>query len=336
VSPSPADQKTAARRLVEASAWRTHLTEIGAESSAGFEAWLAADSRNRDAWDRVQKPWDLFAEEATSPELLELRRKALAQVRDAGRKRWSKSNWQTFAIAAGVGIVSIAGFLTWTLAGPDVYRTGIGERRVVGLADGSRVQLDAGTELRVRYSERGRDLELAKGQARFDVARDVERPFSVLAAGQKVIATGTAFNVDLLGKDLFVTLIEGRVAVVPPPARAVSDTRNATTPLELTVGQQLRISAGGSSSITPANVQRATAWQTGRLIFDDEPLSSVIVRINRYAVRPLIVADERAASLKISGVFDAGDTDGFIATLTRYLPVSADFSDADTVQLNSR
>lgn len=333
-------EKTDARRLIEASAWRAQLTETNAVSSAPFEAWLASDPGNRDAWERLEKPWNLFEEHATSPEVLELRRKALAQVRDAGRKRWSRSgHWSRFAAAAAIGFLAIAGILTWRLSTPDVYRTSAGERRLVTLTDGSQVQLDASTELRVRYSERARDLNLVSGQARFDVARDVERPFAVLAAGRKVVALGTAFNVDLLGSELLVTLIEGHVAVLPkePAARTAPVRSQASTAnIELSAGQQLRVSAGGAPSVAPVNVLRTTAWQSGQLIFDDEPLSSVIIRVNRYAERPLRLADASASSLRISGVFHAGDTEGFIATLTGYLPLTADYSDADAIQLKAR
>src|SRR3546814_1264895 len=82
----------------------------------------------------------------------------------------------------------------------DLYRTVLGERRVVTLADGSTVSLDAASEVRVAYSERARELALVRGQARFDVAHDPRRPFAVQARDQRVVATGTAFNVDLLDR----------------------------------------------------------------------------------------------------------------------------------------
>src|SRR3546814_3917007 len=96
----------------------------------------------------------------------------------------------------------------------DLYRTVLGERRVVTLADGSTVSLDAASEVRVAYSERARELALVRGQARFDVAHDPRRPFAVQARDQRVVATGTAFNVDLFGPQVLITLIEGHVQVL--------------------------------------------------------------------------------------------------------------------------
>src|SRR5687767_2506877 len=76
-----------ARCLVEAAAWRKHLTENNVESSEAFEAWLALDSRHEAAWRRVQGPWQFFGEQAAAPELIELRRAALAEARNIGRRR---------------------------------------------------------------------------------------------------------------------------------------------------------------------------------------------------------------------------------------------------------
>jgi transmembrane sensor len=350
------NEKTEARRLVEAAAWRAHLTETDQDTTPAFEAWLVAEEGNRQAWHRVCHSWDFLGEQATSPELLDVRRRALADARSSGRQRWLadafRGRFRRVRIAAGLGVLAIAGYLAVTLMGPDVYRTAAGERRVVTLSDGSQIQLDSLTELRVDYSERARDLELLRGQARFDVAHDVERPFSVLAAGQKVVATGTAFNVDLLGSNLFVTLIEGKVVILPqgdgagsftPVSAPVAEPGSADPvvpararpqSIELTPGQQLAVAPTGAASVAPANVRRATAWQNGQLVFDNEPLSSVIVRVNRYATRPLSLSDEKAAALRISGVFNTGDVEGFVTTITHYLPIEARRVD-DTILLSS-
>src|SRR3546814_4699192 len=64
------------------------------------------------------------------------------------------------------------------------------------------------------------------------------------------------------------------------------------------------------------DVGRAVAWESGHLVFADEPLSSVVERINRYATRPVKV-DRDIGKLRISGVFRTGDLDTFVDTVTR-------------------
>jgi transmembrane sensor len=347
-------EKTEARRLVEATAWRTHLSEHDLESTPDFELWLT-DTRNREAWQSVQHSWNFIGEQATAPELLDLRRQALARVHAAGRERWQGGQGKRrflAAIAASL-LLAVTGGVVFYMTAPDVYRTQAGERRVVTLADGSQVQLDSQTELRVDYSKHSRDLKLVRGQARFDVARDVERPFSVVAADKKVVATGTAFNVDLLGKDLFVTLIEGKVVILPqaapasrPPA-VVSSSQHADAianvtaamprlaAIELAAGQQLSVLENGSATVAATSVDRATAWQSGQIVVENEPLGSVARRVGRYSERPIRLLDEQLAALKISGVFVTGDVDGFVQTITHFLPVQAEVRQ-DAIYLRRR
>jgi transmembrane sensor len=338
--------KTQARCLVEAAAWQLHLSEEGVERTPEFERWLLSDARHQAAWDRVQSPLDFITEHEASPETLQWRRLALANAQQAARSRWLEPirsrRARTAAVAAAMALLGSAALMTWYFERPDMYRTQIGERRSFALADGSHVELDASTELLVRYSNHSRELTLTRGQARFDVAHDVERPFSVTAGGEKVVATGTSFNVDLSGSKIVVTLIEGRVVVLPkrselslstlftpgpPPVSHVSVDR-APLGIELNPGQRLEVSASGKvSDITATNLERSNAWQSGQLIFDDTPLSTVVEQVNRYSRRPLILRDEDAGRERVSGVFSADDIDSFVDTLTRYLPIDAEVRD---------
>lgn len=327
---------TRERALVEAAAWRVQLAEAGVEGSGDLEAWLAADPANRQAWRQVQASWALFGEHATSPELIRARRGALDDARRASRRRWRggpPGSGVRRALAAGVAVLALGGVLLWQSFQPEVYRTGAGERRVVSLSDGSQLSLDAQTEVRVAYDGHARALRLLHGQARFDVARDVERPFSVQASGQRVVATGTAFNIDLLDSDLRVTLIEGSAVVLGTVGREQARPAEEDHGIELVVGEQLVVSADATPSVAPASIERTTAWQDGRLMFEDEALSTVARRMNRYSRQPLVIADERTAQLRISGVFKTNDVDGFVTTITHYFPLQARPRGDGTIEL---
>jgi transmembrane sensor len=210
---------------------------------------------------------------------------------------------------------------------PDEYRTGPGERRVVTLDDGSRISLDSRTVVQVRYSAEARHLRLTQGQARFDVFHNAHRPFSVDAGDRTVIATGTSFNIDLRQSVVVVTLIEGRVLVTPRAATVslpVSRTPEAAD-VPLSAGQRLTTSleAPALPRIENVSLDTVTSWEIGRLIFKDEPLEEVVQRMQRYSSQKILIGDERAAKLRISGVFNAGDVTTFVDTVSRYLPVHA-------------
>jgi transmembrane sensor len=325
-------------RLAEAAAWRVRLAEGDHESSLEHSAWIAADARNAAAWKQVQEPWTLFSEQAIAPEIIERRWLALAHAHEAGRGRWVRSKRFAIAhrlgIAAGVVALAVGGLLFWTRQ-PDVYSTRVGERRVVTLADGSQITLDSKSEVRVSYSAHARELTLASGQARFDVAHDVERPFSVTADGHEVIATGTSFNVDLFGPSLLITLIEGHVVVSsaspdqpvngPPVTTAGENAADGSVArVSLDEGEQVVFSRTAPPSIVRVNTAQATAWENGEVMFENDSLSNVVARVNRYARHGLVTVDRQSSELRISGVFHTGDIDGFVNTMVSYLPVRAE------------
>jgi transmembrane sensor len=332
--------EAAMRRLASAAAWRVRLTEEGLESSATFEAWLAEDPANEAAWREVNAPWDLLGEQAAHPEVVMARRQALARAGARPANAGPNSSRRAYlwsSLAAGFVAVLVGAF--WLLAQPSEYRTGLGERRVVTLEDGSKVSLDSQTVVQVRYSADARHLKLTRGQARFDVFHNTRRPFSVDAGDRTVIATGTSFNIDLRQSAVVVTLIEGRV-LVTPRAPAVSlpvpgKQEVAAVPLE--AGQTLTTSIDEPAPprIENVSIDSVTSWESGRLIFDDEPLGEVVERVGRYSNQAILIGDPHAASLRMSGVFNAGDVTTFVDTVARYLPVRATSRPDGTIVLES-
>jgi transmembrane sensor len=340
------------RRLAAAATWRVMLSEADLETSEDFEAWLAADARNAAAWRHMEGLWDHFGDNATAPELMAARQETLERASRSRARRHRvvrRRAWRPNLIAASAAALAVlAAGGAWYVTMPDVYRTALGERRTVLLSDGSRVALDSNTVLKVRMLARERKLDLIQGQARFDVAHDAARPFQVHARGETVVATGTSFNVDLIGQKVLVTLIEGRVSILQDrPARFLPVVRQAPAPVlaRLTSGEELITPTPEPHStfapiaavqvVQNVNLDKATAWESGQLIFENEPLSSVAERVSRYAANP-VTAEGSAGALRISGVFNAGDTATFVDTVQRAFPVQADQAEDGSVTLRPR
>ena len=336
------------RRLEQATAWRLRLAETRSETCPELEQWLAADSRNCAAWYKVQTPWEILGDHATSSEVIHLRRAALAHANGAAagfRSRFGLNRPAVLVASAAAVIMAIGSALLWQSAHHfDVYRTKAGERRTETLSDGSEITLDSNSEVRVRYSKHSRELVLTSGQALFNVAHDVLRPFSVAADQHEIVATGTSFNVDLLGQQLLVTLLEGHVIVVPhdgdkdgvlPGPDPAGTASSPAARIEMDAGEQLTVSSRDAPRITRVNVDHAVAWEKGSLVFKDEPLASVVRRVGRYSERRIVIADESTANLRISGVFREGDVEGFVSTVVSYLPVLAEHESDGSVRLGA-
>jgi transmembrane sensor len=310
-----------ARRLVEASSWRVHLTTIDAESTAEFEAWLASDPLNAEAWTRVEATWAYLGDHAAEPVVVAARSAALGTTPQFGRPtRPPMMPWRMAAAAAVCVLIAFGAGVYWWLQPVD-YQTAIGERRTLVLSDGSLFTLDSDSELRVSYSARARNLALIRGQARFEVAHDALRPFLVAAGGAIVRAIGTDFDVDLPPVGVVVTLIRGRVAV--------SDARDR---VPLTAGEQLTLAPGRRPMIAPVDVGDVLAWQNGQVVFHNAPLASVVDRMNRYDQAQLVLADPALAALTVSGTFNTGDAASFADIITRYLKIRAVYTDTGRIE----
>jgi transmembrane sensor len=317
-------------RAEAAAHWCVRLCEgeMTSAARAEFTRWLSSDPLNRAAFDQAVATWeDVNAAEATA-ELVSLRVEALESLRRAQRARagWLWHRTRAPGVLAAAVVVAILGAVgVWRQLSPQEFSSGVGERRTVVLADGSRISLDASSEVLVRYSKELRTLQLARGRAKFEVAKDPRRPFQVHAADREIVATGTAFSVEIVQKEVRVVLYQGRVSVA---GRGPS--------IALAAGQELiaPISAA-QTSIEPADIARSLAWESGELEFVNEPLASAVERVNRYSVERVSVGDTGAANVRISGAFTAGDTRAFVEGVTAVSPLRAEDRDGRIVLWSS-
>ena len=218
------------------------------------------------------------------------------------------------AIAASL-LVAVAGAWYWYVDVRDTYRTGIGEQRTLTLDDGSTLELDSGSRIRVAYSDRERRVELLDGQALFHVTHDLKRPFTVHTKTTDIRAIGTQFDVYQKDRDTTVTVVEGRVAVAPTSNPVFS--RDSF----LAAGEQATVNAQGAvARTTQPNIAAATAWTQQQLVFKGTSLHEVADEFNRYNQRHLVVNDPRLAELKITGIFSSTNP----APLIRFLEARPD------------
>jgi transmembrane sensor len=287
-----------------------------------FDAWLAADPVNADAWTRACAAWVALADADDDPAVQKIREAALGDP--PRRHRWG------LAIAASLAVVvGTSGALLLNRSGDEgvspgssriaaveparTLRTARGEHRSFVLADASRVTLNTESAVTVAYEPAGeRRLELIRGQAFFRVSPDKARPFMVTFRERTITALGTAFEVRAEGEAMRVILVEGSVGV----------SRAGAAPVVMRPGQQLLAGPRGLT-LSTADVGAVGDWQRGVVTFRDTPLEAAAAEINRYADRQLVVLDPRVARLTVSGVFRTDDSGRFARTVEAILPVRA-------------
>lgn len=350
--------------LEEAAGWlmRIQAGELS-EDSPDYRAWLEASSDHQEAMTRARITWGVLGDHARAPEITTARRDALTRLTRMSENRWkslskigARFGWRARAglAAAILALVATPIITLIAFSGESTsvvgsrYSTEVAETRVITLADNSRISLDAASSVDVAYTATARDITLLRGQAHFDVAKDLSRPFRVTAGDQTVVATGTAFNVEMIGDEVLVTLLEGEVIVTgadktdrvaaeaiasPDEARRAS----AAMAVKLKPGEQFLAAKDVAPRVEKApNLEKTSAWRQGKVFLEDDPLSVAVARMNRYSRIRLTVADDRLDALEIGGVFNAGDTDAFIEALEATFPIEARRMSGSSIELHPR
>lgn len=268
-----------------------------------FETWKAADPEHARAAERAEAFWRMLGPALTGVPI--------------ERPKGKTPKRLPIVIVAILALGGLA-FGTGLFGLPAAYfadeRTGVGERRGIVLADGSRVELDTRTSLDV--ADGGRTLILHGGQIFVTVARDPGRPFRVRSGEGSIETLGTAFGVRLDGDTTNVVVTESRVRVRsgrPSPSMSSVDVAS---------GEETGY-APGMPPRPPraATLPERTAWRQGELNFDDRPLSEVMAELGRYQRGVVVFTDDDLRRLPVTGVFKVDNVDGILDAVARVTPV---------------
>lgn len=224
------------------------------------------------------------------------------------------------------------------------FQTKVGEKQVISLSDGSVLTLNTNTLLEVSYSNLYRTIHLIQGEARFDVAKDAARPFSVISGEKSFTALGTIFNVEKYHDDHVELVVnEGQVLM--------SATENSPHLSNKKLNQESFsllgpvIVANEKVTITPTtlpkietlslnHIQEDLAWQQGMLVFDGLPLKAAISEMNRYNKTQLSIQDDYLAELKVSGYFKTKDIEQLLTALAYNFDIQYQYISEHEIKLS--
>ncbi|WP_445144801.1 FecR family protein [Dyella sp. Tek66A03] len=231
------------------------------------------------------------------------------------------------AIAAvALLLLALLGIARWNLARQvedQNYAAGADAVKAVKLSDGTLVQIGRNSSIDVHFDAHCRRIQVLRGHALFDVGKDPARPMLVSVGDHVLQDIGTVFDVNRDTGGDTLTVISGRVRILNAwrPSMDKQDVRVADLATgqdalaDLVSGQQVELSASGVGAIHSVQIAQATAWLPEDIRFHRETVGDVARRFNAYTTRPLVIEDERIASMRISGVFHANNPHAFIAYL---------------------
>jgi transmembrane sensor len=327
-----------------AAAWlvRRDREEWNDADQAEFHAWLSASTAHRVAFIRLQAAWQqagrlkalaagmtkngallpsdrpgtLLPAKSEAPLSRDENLDAEVAARDTQRLRIRVRRMMGASVAAVCLAAVVVGWVAWLHQGT-AYRTAIGGIAAISMKDGSTVTLNTNSDIRVALSETERRVDLERGEAFFEVAKDHNRPFIVRVGDQRVIAVGTKFSVRREPNHVRVIVTEGRVRV---------EHSEPHHPAEVAL-----ISAGGVAVVGVAGVlvqdkslsdaEERLSWRQGIVVFRETLLSDAVAEFNRYNTRQIYIEDSVLGSMRIGGHFRTHNAEGFVRLLADAFPI---------------
>lgn len=324
----------------------TWVLRIEAGLSPAEEAeladWLAADPRHERCLAEHQQAWDRFAPlDETS---------TANQDSPTAAGLLSSRKILRFALPtlAAAAAIALGFFVLRPRPAPAVPVASAAPRAVIvplceqrTLEDGSVVQLNRGAAITVAFTAGERRVQLQRGEAHFQVAKNAARPFIVSAGGVEVRAVGTAFDVRFDPAAVEVVVTEGRVqvqtatsvaglALAPEPQPLSAGLPTSGRPTMLDAGQRAFVSLAPSApapvvaTLTLVEIEARLAWQPKLLDYDDAPLAEIVAEFNRRNPMRLVVDDPALAALRLTATIRSDNMDAFVRLMESNYGVHAE------------
>lgn len=335
----------------QACLWISRLDRgLSDAEKAELEAWLGDSQSHRAALLEAASLWDdmsalnelsgLFPQYQTKSDVTQLAH------RKSKRVVWS-------SIAACFTLVMCWALFTQThfMNKPNVVAsvtqnvsTGIGEQKNIVLSDGSTLHINTNSVVSIDFSQTLRHIVLLKGEAHFQVAHEVDRPFVVTAGSNTVTAVGTAFNMQYVEDGAFELVVtEGKVLV--KDRFTTFDTPAAQLASQVITEQGLLMFAGekatvqgdvdGRENLSQNDIDDDLAWQQGMIVFKGEPLEEVLFEIGRYTPVRLAIVDDSLKGRRVAGFFKVGDIDGLLSALETSFDISSEQVSENRIHLSA-
>ena len=295
-------------------AWtRRHSGAWTQDDEANLQKWLGDAPENQAAYDKVARAWNVTGQVAGRI------------PRSVPREPLRWKYWIAATLLAALAYPSWHICDNWWNGARAEWSARRGETRAIQLVDGTRVVLDADSQIESRIGARSRQIVLIRGEALLAVAHDATRPFKVAVGPGRITDLGTRFDIESLRGATRICVLEGRVSVSTPRGELLLDAGQAS-------GYDIQGVLLPVSDLDGA----VTIWETGQRHFNADRLSDVLERIRRYHPVTFVFKQPELQDLRVSGTFRTDNLPLFLRTLRTALPIETVWLDARRVEISRR
>lgn len=289
---------------------RLNAANLSEQQEQAFFAWLEESPLHQAAYLEAEQLWQ--------------RGEVLARVQPRTTTLWPKLAWPALATAC---VLVLALVLVPLINNPadELYQTAIGEQKKIQLEDGSTLELNTGSRVRVSFSRDQRVVHLEQGEVFFEVAKNTARPFNVFTQTGQVRVVGTRFSVRQLQRDALVSVQEGTVAL----GVTASDPDTFVPGSLLNANQQQTLTAAiNGESPQTLDAASALAWRKRMLVFNGQSLAVVIAELQRYFPVTIELENKQLAATQVTAVIRLQDLRTTLSVLESSLGLRSEYDDA--------
>ncbi len=275
----------------------------------------------------IQKNWQEFEEQIPGKNLDFILQKVQRQIY-LNEKKQTKSLWHFYRQVAAVLLFPILLLTAYLFLNnqqaPDTawaeIHSPIGARTQFQLPDGSSGWLNSGSTIHYPVNFTNRQVKVT-GEAFFDVKPSSKNKFVVQTPALEITVLGTKFNVSAYSEDDFteVVLEEGSVKL---------DGKGSTFSESLSPDERFVFDAEQKTGrIVPVDASLHSAWKEGKLVFRDEPLSSVLKDMERWYNVRFVMEDEQLQNHLYQATFQNETLEEVLKLLAFTAPISYKIQD---------
>lgn len=318
---------------------------LSAREQDAFSEWMGQSQKHRDAYAAHRFAWSELARLAglqntdyapVVPDLLGV------DGHPWYRKIVNSPKWAV-AMSVAATLTFLAGYVIMNQLRDQIPPLAAAQFTVVNqiqqhqLEDGSIVDLNKGAEIETLFSRETRLVKLLSGEANFNVEKDPSRPFIVEAAGVRVRAVGTVFNVRIADQKVDVVVTEGTVVLQAPmtddtagnPVEQSLIRRNFRAVVDLQ-SETPRISV---NPVSDMDLDSELLWQPQLIDFEDAPLSRIVDEFNRRNPIQIEIQDQEIASLRFTSIFWSHNVESFVRLLESNYGIEAEMAAENRIVL---
>ncbi len=327
--------------LAAATKWFEDL-EDGVADMTAFEAWRAQPShaiafalvsQDDNRFEVMRATSRILADNKVRPSDLPFHAEPHSELASKRTGVVSLEARRKFLFRTGIAVAGVAGIAagaTWIARSARAgASTRVGQRSVVSLPDGGRLDINTDSKVEWQFDEKARRIWLLRGEIALTVPAD-KRPVVLSSGGTFVALAPGSFNARLRGNALDLLVSQGTCYVAVTEKSALNGGLSGTA---VSAGRAVSMAEKKPNirAVSADEAEATSAWKNDEVIFDGLPLSAAVDEYNRYLEQKIVIGDPELNQLRILGRFTTRDPTEFLKGLEISYGLRATKSDTGAV-----